>query len=196
MNHRVSHALVALMLLTVAAPVAADEPEKVKPRIEELSARVEHDRAEVSYRLTGVLTPEVEERIQSGIAISFKHRVDIKVKRGFPLMVDRLLARTVVDTRVQYDTLTQRYVLLRSIEQRMRKKSQRPPTDEQRRVTDSVDEMRAWITSVDDVPVFDPSNDLEVERLWVRAEVNLGRSYFLWVFPTSDTISEEIALEP
>jgi hypothetical protein len=195
-NHRASPALIALLLLVAATPAVSDGPEKVKPRIEDLSARLEQGSARVSYRLTGVLSTDLEEKIQSGIPIRFKHRIDLKVKRGFPLMFDRLVARTVVETRVQYDTLTQRYVLLRNVEQRWQEKSRRPPTDERRRVTDSVEEMRDWLVSVDEIPVGDPAVELDSEKLRVRAEVNLGRTYFMWVIPTSQTISEEIAPEP
>ena len=98
MNHRVSQALVALVLLIAAAPSSAEPQEKVKPRIEDLSAQVDQDRAMVSYRLTGIFTSEIEERIQSGIPVSIKHRIEVKVKRGFPLLVDKFIARAVVDT--------------------------------------------------------------------------------------------------
>jgi hypothetical protein len=188
--------LIGLLLLAFATPVLTDGPQKVKPRVEQLTAQSRPGGARVSYRLTGVLSADLEEKIQSGIPIRFKHRIDLKLRRGFPLMFDKLMARTVVETRVQYDTLTQRYVLLRSVEQRWQKKSRRPPTDEQRRVTDSVEEMRAWLVSIDEIPVGDPAVEVEVEKLWVRAEVNLGRTYFMWVIPTSQTISAETTLEP
>jgi hypothetical protein len=187
----------ALIVLVAAVPsTVAETQEKLKPRIEQLSARVESGTARVSYRLTGIFSADLEEKIQSGLPISFKHRIDVRARRGFPVMFDRLVARTTVETRVQYDTLTQRYVLLRNVEQRSQKKSERPPTDERRRVTDSVAEMREWLVSIDEVPLPDPGDGFEAEKLYVRAEVNLGRTYFMWFIPTSRTISQEIDLEP
>ena len=196
MNHRFFGALLALSLLTVPARTEADPPEKVRPQIEGLSVRAEGDRTWVSFRVTGAISAELEERIQSGLPVTFKHRLEVKVKRGFPVMFDKTVARTVVETRVTYDSLTQRYELQRTIEQRMRKKNQRPPTEEQRRVTGSAEEMRAWMETLEDVPVFDPARKLEDEKLWARVEVNLGRRYFMWVFPTSHFVSDEILLEP
>ena len=53
-----------------------------KPVIEDLSARIEDDRAWVSYDLVGVMDAEVEERIQSGIPVTFRHKLEVLSKRS------------------------------------------------------------------------------------------------------------------
>ena len=89
-----------------------------------LSARDEDGAVHVSYRLAGALTPEVEERIQSGIPVTFRHRIEISTGRWMPLVPDRVVSRTLMETRVRYDSLTRNYELFRKIEQKARGGSQ------------------------------------------------------------------------
>lgn len=180
------------------APLAAapSAEEALKPGIEGLTARIESDQARVSYELEGVMDAEVEERIQSGIPVTFRHKVQVLSKRGVPLMPSKVIAQTLIETRVEYDSLTRRYDLLRSIEHKVRQKRQGPLTDEQRRLTDSVEEMRDWMSRFDEIPVFDPARELRGRALRVRVEVNLGRRYILFVFPATRSVSAEIPLGP
>jgi len=177
----------------LSAPASAQPP---KPAVEDLVARIEEDRAWVSYDLIGVMDAEVEERIQSGIPVTFRHKLEVLSKRGVPLMPSKVLAQTTIETRVEYDSLTRRYDLLRRIEYRIRQKRQGPLTEEQRKLTDSLEEMRDWMTRFDQVPVFDPTRELRGRALRVRVEVNLGRRYILFIFPGTRSIAAEIPLGP
>lgn len=188
--------LVVLGLFSVPVWAAPTLPESPKPAIEELSASVEEDLARVSYDVVGVLDPEVEERIQSGIPVTFRHKIQVLSKRGVPLMPSKVIAQTLIETRVEYDSLTRRYDLLRSIEHRVKQKKLGPLTEEQRKLTDSPEEMRTWMTRFDEIPVFDPSRELKGRSLRVRVEVNLGRRYVLFIFPGTRSVSAEIPLEP
>jgi len=188
--------LVVLVLLIGplwAVPALAESP---KPAIEELSASVENDRAWVSYDILGAMDEELEERIQSGIPVTFRHKIQVLSKRGVPLMPSKVIAQTLIETRVEYDSLTRRYELLRSIEQKVRQKKLGPLTEEQRKLTDSLEEMRDWMTRLEAIPVFDPTRELRGRSLRVRVEVNLGRRYILFVFPGTRSVSAEIPLEP
>jgi hypothetical protein len=171
-------------------------PERTKPKIVGLEATLEGDRAIVSFRVSGGLSAEAEERIHSGIPVALRHRIEVNAKRGFPLMPARTLARTIVETRVEYDSLTRRYELIRTVEHKLRRKKMGPLVEEQRRITESVDEMRAWMTELEAIPVFDPATTLEGNKLRVEVQSSLGRKYVLWVFPTTDSVSAEIRLEP
>jgi len=195
MNHLLG-GLVMLGLL--ATPVGAEPaaPPPAKPAVESLSARVEGERARVSYEVARVMDAELEERIHSGIPVTFRHKVQVLSKRAVPLMPSKVIAQTTIETRVEYDTLTRRYDLLRRIEHRIRQKKQGPMTEEQRRLTDSLEEMRAWMTRFDEIPVFDPSRELLGRSLRVRVEVNLGRRYVLFVFPGTRSVSAETPLGP
>jgi hypothetical protein len=186
----------ALGLALVSPQPTPQPPERAKPKIVGLAATLEDDRAVVSYRVSGGLSDEAEERIHSGISVALRHRIDVQAKRGIPLMPARTMARTIVETRVEYDSLTRRYDLVRKIEHKLKRKKMGPLGEEQRRITDSVDEMRAWMTELEEIPVFDPAVTLEGNRLRVRVQASLGRKYILWVFPTTHSVSAEVRLEP
>jgi hypothetical protein len=186
-----------LVMLVLAATVAGAEPPgppPAKPAIEALSARIEGDRARVSYDLAHVLDTEVEERIHSGLPVTFRHKIQVLSKRGIPLMPSRVVAQTTIETRVEYDSLTRRYDLLRRIEHKIRQKRQGPLTEEQRKLTDSLDEMRDWMTRFDQIPVFDPARELGDRSLRIRVEVSLGRRYIMFVFPGTRSVSAETPL--
>ena len=187
-----------VMLGFLATPAGAESPPAApsKPGVEALAARIEADRAWVSYQIARVLDAEVEERIHSGIPVTFQHKVQVLSKRGVPLMPSKVIAQTTIETRVEYDSLTRRYDLLRRTEHKTRQKKQGPLTEEQRRLTDYLEEMRTWMTRFDEIPVFDPARELRGRSLRVRVEVNLGRRYVLFIFPGTRSISAETPLGP
>jgi hypothetical protein len=189
----------ALALSLFVTPLhAAKQRGDGKPAIDGLSARLENDHALISFRLTGAIDEEREELIHSGIPVIFRHRLEVRSKRtftGIP-MPPKLLARTLVETRVEYDSLTRRYELMRRIEHRTRNKKDRPPTEEQRLITESMEEMRAWMNELSEISIFDPSRPLSGEKLRVNVEVSLGRRYVLLIFPATISTSAEIPLGP
>jgi hypothetical protein len=122
-------------------------------------------------------------------------RLEIVTKRAIPLMPSKVLARTVIRTRAEYDALTRRYVLARAVESRGPHKKQAPPPSEEQRFTTSADEMRAWMTQIDEIPVYDPVEPFpEDEQLKVRVESSLGRRYVLLIFPSTVTATAELQL--
>jgi hypothetical protein len=172
----------ALLVQLVAIPaVGAETPEPHrKPAIVELSTRLEDGRATVSFRVENALSEEALERIDSGIQVAFR------------LMPAKVLARTVIHTRARYDALTRRYTLERVTEFKGPHKKQAPPPADEQRFTTSADEMRAWMTELENIAVYDPVEPFaEDDQLKVRADSSLGRRYALYVFPTSVTASAE-----
>jgi len=178
----------------LAAPLVAQD----RPAIEDLNARLEDNRALVSFRVAGAISADTEELIHSGIPVLFRHKLEVLVKRNFPVMPlpAKTLARTVVETRVEYDSLTRRYDLLRSIEHKSGKKKLRPAIEQQTLVTESMDEVRKWMTELEEISVYDPFRALQGEKLRVQVEVSLGRRYVLFIFPGTLTVSAEIPLGP
>ncbi len=188
-----------LALSLLVTPLhAAGQHGDGNPSIAELSARLDDNHALISFRLSGAIDEEREELIHSGIPVVFRHKLEVRSKRtftGIP-MPPRLLARTVVETRVEYDSLTRRYDLMRRIEHRTRNKKDRPPTEEQRLITESLEEMRAWMSELREVSIYDPGRPLTGEKLRVNVEVSLGRRYILMIFPATISMSAEIPLGP
>lgn len=189
----------ALALSLLVTPLhAARQSGEGKPTIDGLSARREDDHALISFRLIGAIDEEREELIHSGIPVVFRHKLEVRSKRtftGIP-MPPKLLARTIVETRVEYDSLTRRYDLMRRIEHKTRHKKDTPPTEEERLITESLEEMRAWMSELSEISVFDPSRSLTGEKLRVNVEVSLGRRYILLIFPATISTSAEIPLGP
>lgn len=184
----------ALLVQLAAIPtVGAETPEpQRKPAIVELSTGLEEGRATVSFRVENGLSEEALERIDSGIQVAFRHRIEVVTKRGIPLMPAKVLARTVIHTRARYDALTQRYTLERVTEFKGPHKKQAPPPAEEQRFTTSADEMWAWMTELENIAAYDPVEPFaDDDQLKVRVDSSLGRRYALYIFPASLTASAE-----
>ena len=70
----------------------------------------------VSFKLNETLTDEVRTAIQSGLAIKFVYKVDLR--RGSAVWFDRTLASASVTAMIRYDTLTRQYHAARSVDGR------------------------------------------------------------------------------
>jgi hypothetical protein len=188
------------MLLAVAAVASpwsssAAQEEPGKPLVDQLFATIEGDRVEVSYRVVDAFDEETLEKIRSGIPVTFKHRIEVLGQRPFALAPRKNLGRAVVETRVSYDALTRRYSLTRVYELRGPHKKQAPPPVEESSVTESDAEMRAWMTRLDGVEVYDPAGPLADDTLKVRVESTLGRHYVMWIFPARLSVTAQLKLE-
>ncbi|MDH3628493.1 MAG: DUF4390 domain-containing protein [Acidobacteriota bacterium] len=183
--------LVGLVVLFWVAPAWADFAE---PSVTLTEARVDDRGALVSFEIHGGLPKELLERIESGTPVTFRHRLELFARRPFPIP-NRVLGRTTVDTRVEYDTLGKQYVLSRTIRLRARKKRAQPPTEEHE-VTDSVERMVDWMTRLDDLAIDDAGSDKFNDSRRVRVTTNLGRRYIMWIFPASLSVTAEQPLRP
>ena len=185
-----------LLALVVAPGVGARQAVEPQPEIVDLTYRTRAEGVWASYRLTGCLSEDVMERIHSGIPIRFRHKVEIVEKRPRLFVTDKVFARTVFETRVEYDSLTQRYQLNRVLEVRSRQKRTTPPPESDQRVTGSIDEMREWMTRAADVPLRDPALPIPQDLdLHVRVEVSLGRHWVWFIIPTTDSVTAEVPME-
>lgn len=183
------------MVFVVASAAGARQRAETAPKIVDLTVRKQGESVRASYRLAGCLPEEVLERIHSGIPIRFRHKVEIVDKRPGLFARDRVYARTLVETRVQYDSLTQRYQLNRVLEVRSRDKGVAPPPASDQMVTGSIDEMRKWMTDVSGVLLDDPTRSAPQGRdLYLRVEVSLGRHWFLLIIPTTDAVTAEVSM--
>lgn len=188
-------ASVFCVLSTVPIGATAAESALAQARVAGLEARINDRELLVSFRLNGAFHQELRERLHSGIAVTFRHRVETIMRRPFFLVPNKLLGRTVVETQVEYDSLTRQYRLYRRTENKS--KGKQPPflDFEVRHRTRSLDEAVDWMTILRDVPLpwrpeFEPS-----ERLQVRVNSKLGRHFIFLVIPSNYSPSAELRLE-
>jgi hypothetical protein len=105
----------------------------------------------VSLELADAYTNEVRQTIKSGLRTTFTYNIELKMI--VPAWVDRTIATAVVNTSDQYDNLTRRHRLTRSVDGR---------------VVDSLDTeddalARKWLTTVTRVALC-PTSRLDRSR--------------------------------
>jgi hypothetical protein len=133
--------VVAVLSAGAAAPPLAPGPIRVTPLARD-------GQLLVSFELPGAVTDEIRETIQSGLPTSFAY--DFELRRGVPLWIDRTLAVATVLATVQYDNLTGRHQLSRSIDGRV----------EAALVTEDPATVEQWLTRFERLPIFSTA-DLE-----------------------------------
>jgi hypothetical protein len=132
-------AIAALLLLTSAAGAAwAEESLRIVPIVRD-------NKVLVSFELDDAFTPAVHEAIASGLRTTFSY--DLELRTVVPGWIDRTIARTVVTTTDQYDNLTRRHTLTRTVDGRV----------EDTITTDDESVVKVWLTKWTRVPVTDTS---------------------------------------
>ena len=96
---------VVALLLLAAATVAAQETLRITPFINE-------NRVVVSFELNDAYNDGVREAIASGLRTTFTYELQLRT----PAWIDRTVGTTVVATTDQYDNLTRRHTLTRTID--------------------------------------------------------------------------------
>ena len=143
---------VLLLLLAPAAP-RAEETLRITPSISD-------GRVVVSFELDDAYTDGVRETIASGLRTTFTYQLELRT----PAWIDRTVATTIVATTAQYDNLTRRHTLTRTVDGRI----------EDVLVTEDGAVVKAWLTKWVRVPVaetarLDPARDYYV-RVTTRAK--------------------------
>ena len=129
----------------------------------------------VSCQLVDGYTQDVRNVVQSGLKTTFTYTVELRVR--VPMWVDRVVDSTVVTTTVQFDNLTKRHLISRSLDGR----------GDDAKVTDDENEVREWLTAFDKLPLFKTSR-LEANREYyvvVRAAARPSSNVPLWPWGTS-----------
>ena len=78
---------------------------------------VRDDQVLVSFTLSDGFTDEVRAAIQSGLKTSFTYAVDLRL--DVPGWVDRTIATSTATSSVEFDNLTRRYDLVRTVDGRI-----------------------------------------------------------------------------
>ncbi|MCZ6669717.1 MAG: DUF4390 domain-containing protein [Acidobacteria bacterium] len=158
--------LLAPLLFLSAVPVFARDA-----KIQDLRVEILENRYQASFRVEGAFTPEVEERIASGLETSFRHRVRVYGKKT--LWFDNLLLEMEVTTTVKFDSLTSQYTLSRRIDGELRVTE----------YTENPEEMRLWMSELDGIPLGVADQFPVTDRVYVKVKSNIRSRFFLFFIP-------------
>jgi len=136
------------------------------------------DSVVVTFELADAYNDEVRQAISSGLRTTFTY--DIELRMVVPTWVDRTIASSIVTVSDQYDNLTRRHTLLRTIDGRV----------EQASVSESETAAKQWLTSFSRLPIvmtskLDPNRDYYVR---IRARV---RPHGASIIGLANTISAQ-----
>jgi hypothetical protein len=132
---------------------------------------VRDDQVVVSFELADAYTAEVQDAISSGLRTTFTYTIELRM--AVPAWIDRTVASAIVTTIDQYDNLTRRHALSRTVDGQV--------------VEDLVTEDQAivknWLTSWTRLPLVETSR-LDASRdYYVRVSARarpLGASLLGW----------------
>src|SRR6185436_9905390 len=133
---------------------------------------VRDDQVLVSFTLNDGFTEEVRAAIQSGLKTTFTYAAELRL--DVPGWVDRTMATSTATSSVEFDNLTRRYALTRSIDGKV--VDTRSAEDERA--------VRLWLTVLQRLPLFSTSV-LEANREYyvtVRATARPSNGSILWPF--------------
>ena len=136
--------LCALVLSGAARPVSAQESIRVVPLARDGSVLV-------SFNLADGFTEDVRAAIASGLRTTITYTVELRLE--VPFWVDRTIAEAVVSSSVQYDNLTRRASVTRTVDGRA----------EETKLLEDEASIRSWLTSLQRIPLFDTAR-LEANR--------------------------------
>ena len=124
----------------------------------------------VSFELTDGYTEEVRDAVKSGLKTTFTYTVELR--QDVPAWVDRTIATSVVTIAVQYDNLTRRATLIRTMDGNV----------ESTETTEDEAVIRQWMTRFQKMPLFRTAA-LEQNREYyvrVRATARPTNGSMLW----------------
>jgi hypothetical protein len=127
-----------LTMLVTAVPARAQESLRITPTVRE-------GRVLVTFELADAFNQAVHDAIASGLRTTFTYELELRTV--VPGWMDRTIAKTVVTTSDQYDNLTRRHTLTRTIDGRT----------EDETVTDDESVVKDWLTKWTRVPVSETS---------------------------------------
>ena len=147
MHVMIRRSIVGVALLWMAtATLLSEETLRITPFISD-------NRVVVSFELNDAYTDAVREAIASGLRTTFSYQLELRT----PAWIDRTVGTTIVSTTDQYDNLTRRHTLTRTVDGRV----------EGALVTEDDAVVKTWLTKWTRVPVadtakLDPARDYYV----------------------------------
>ena len=136
-----------MLLLLATVTVRSQETLRITPFITD-------SRVVVSFELSDAYNDAVREAIASGLRTTFTYQLELRT----PAWIDRTIGTTVVATTDQYDNLTRRHTLTRTVDGRV----------EDVLVTEDDAIVMTWLTKWNRVPVADASKLDPARDYYVR----------------------------
>jgi Domain of unknown function (DUF4390) len=155
--------LFALLFAVSVTTVYGQEGVRIVPLVRD-------DAVLVSFELTAGYTPAVKDAVHSGLKTTFTY--EIELRQDVPAWVDRTIATSVVTNSVQYDNLTRRATLTRTLDGHV----------ESTESTEDEAVIRQWMTTFQKMPLFKTA-ELEQNREYyvrVRATARPANGSMLW----------------
>ena len=159
------------VLICVAALVAAGVTMRAADDSLRIVPIVSKDDVVVSFDGTDVYTEDVRAAIASGLRTTFTYEVELRMY--VPTWVDRTIASSVVSVSDQYDNLTRRHTLSRTIDGRV----------EQASVTEDEAVVTRWLTAFNRLPLIATSKLDQTRDYYVRVRARVrprGTSLVGW----------------
>jgi hypothetical protein len=132
---------------------------------------VHDDEVLVSFEVADGYTADVREAIASGLRTTFTYEVQLRMV--VPAWVDRTIVTSIIGTSDQYDNLTRRHSLSRSVDGRVVESI----------VTEDETVVREWLTQVNRLRLCRTSRLERNRDYYVRVNARLrpqGSSVFGW----------------
>lgn len=146
---RPSFRLCAAIVLLAGIAVQAQDSLRIVPLVRD-------DRVLVTFELADGFTDDVRAAVRSGLKTTFTYTVDLRLE--VPVWADRTIGTSVVANSVEYDNLTRRHTIVRTVDGRV----------EQSQVIDDEATVRQWMTSFRQLPLFRTSDLLPNRDYYVR----------------------------
>lgn len=128
--------LTVVTVATALVVVRAEESLRIVPAVHD-------DQVLVSFEVADAYANDVRDAISSGLRTTFSYDVELRmIVRGW---VDRTIATAVIGTSDQYDNLTRRHRLVRTIDGRVAESV----------ATEDEAVVKQWLTSLTRVPLCD-----------------------------------------
>jgi len=157
--------LLALALSVLGSAVDAGMADEIK-----VVSLVRDQRVYVSFTMASGLTGDLRAAIHSGLPTTISYDVDLR--REVAGWIDKTLQSATLSAIVQYDNLTRRYRLSRTVDGR----------GEEPTVTDDEEVVRRWLTTFERLPLFTTDRlETNVEYyVRVRARPRPWTAWFFW----------------
>ena len=159
-----------LALIALSATLYAADVIRIVPLVRDSQVLV-------SFELADGYTEDVRAAIHSGLRTTFTYTVELRL--DVPIWIDRTIATAVVSNTVQYDNLTRRHSVQRTLDGRV----------EQARVTEDESIVRQSMTIFEKLPLFSTST-LEPNREYyvrVRATARPSNGSLFWPWASGPT---------
>jgi hypothetical protein len=163
MTRRGWMAIVAAVVASTVPLAAAGDSLRIVPIVVK-------DDVVVSFEGTDTYTDEVRAAISSGLRTTFTY--DVELRMLVPAWVDRTIASSVVSISDQYDNLTRRHTLSRTIDGRL-----------EQLMTDDEAVVKQWLTSFSKLKLVSTSKLDQARDYYVRIRARVrprGTSLLGW----------------